>query len=70
MFNFHQRAGKTIPEAVQWIVIRLGTSTGMSVEDVAMYTAVDQRTVKKILTHFRRTGEVISLCVDVDVCRF
>jgi hypothetical protein len=66
---------------VQWIVVRL--SATMSVEDVAMYTDVGQRTVKNILVHFRQTGEVIvrkstrppslhqSLCsYDIDVCHF
>ena len=48
--------GKAIPKPVQWIIVRLGTT--MSVEGIAMYTDVGQRTVKKILSHFRQTGQV------------
>ncbi len=51
-------ACKAIPETVQWIIVRL--SSTMSVEDVAMYTDVGQRTVKKILSHFQQTGGVIA----------
>jgi transposase len=50
--------GKAVPESVQWIIVRLSPS--MSAEEVAMYTDVGVRTVKKILSHFAQTGEVIS----------
>jgi transposase len=50
--------GKAVPEDVQRIVVRL--SGTMSTEDISMYTAVGERTVKKILAHFRETGGVIS----------
>src|ERR1700731_2148372 len=48
--------GKAIPEAVQWIVIRL--STAMSEEDIAMYTDISTRSVRKILAYFKQTGDV------------
>lgn len=49
-------AGKAIPESVQWIIIRL--STIMAVDDIATYTDVGTRSVKRILAHFRQTGDV------------
>jgi transcription initiation factor IIE alpha subunit len=48
--------GKAIPEAVHWIIIRLGTA--MSDDDIAMYTDVSVRSVRRILVYFRRTGQV------------
>ena len=48
--------GKAIPEAVQWIIIRL--STTMKVDEISMYTDVGTRSVKRILAHFRKTGDV------------
>jgi hypothetical protein len=48
--------GKRIPEEVRWIIIRL--STTMTEEEVAMYTDVSVRTVRKILAYFRQTGGV------------
>jgi hypothetical protein len=48
--------GQAVPEVVQWIIVRL--SVTMPVEDIAMYTDVGQRTVKKIISHFRRTGDI------------
>jgi transposase len=48
--------GKAIPEAVQWIIIRL--STVMAADDVAMYTDVGVRSVNRVLRHFKQTGEI------------
>ena len=48
--------GKTIPEVVHWIIIRL--STTMLAEDIAMYTDVSLRSVQRILSYFTRTGGV------------
>jgi hypothetical protein len=48
--------GKAIPEAVHWIIIQLGTA--MSDDDIAMYTDVSVCSVQRILTYFRRTGQV------------
>jgi transposase len=48
--------GKAIPKVVHWIIIRL--STTVSTEDIAMYTDVSLRSVKKILSHFKQTGDV------------
>jgi hypothetical protein len=48
--------GKAIPETVHWIVIRL--STIMSVDDIAMYTDISVCSVKRILGHFRKTGDI------------
>lgn len=70
--------GKAVSEAVQWIIIRL--SAAMTVDEVAMYTDLSTRTIKKILASFRRTGDVNvankarpqlhrSLCdYDIQVC--
>ena len=48
--------GKAIPELVHWIIIRLGTT--MSEDDIAMYTDVSVRSVRRILTYFKHTGQV------------
>ena len=48
--------GKSTSEAVRWIVIRL--STAMTEEDIAMYTDICPRTVRKILSYFKKTGTV------------
>jgi transposase len=48
--------GKAISEAVQWIVIHL--SPVMTPKEIAMYTDVGERSVKRILSYFRQTGEV------------
>ncbi len=48
--------GKRISEEVRWIIIRLGTT--MTEEEVAMYANVSERTVHKILAHFKQTGSV------------
>ena len=73
-------SGKAIPSVVHWIIIRLATN--MNVEDIAMYTDVSTRSVRKILAHFKSTGSVIlpkherarvhrALCnYDVEVCFF
>ena len=70
--------GKSIPEVVHWIIIRL--STAMTAEEIAMYTDVGLRSVKKILSHFKQTGDVNipkrlkpqprqALCdLDIEVC--
>jgi hypothetical protein len=50
--------GKAIPSVVHWIVVRLGTT--MSEEDIAMYTDISIRSVRKILSTFRLTGCVIA----------
>ena len=48
--------GQAIPEAVQWIVIRL--SPIMTNGDIAMYTDLSIRSVERILAYFKQTGEV------------
>ena len=48
--------GKTIPEAVHWIIIRL--SITMKAEDIAMYTDVSLCTVQRILLYFKQNGGV------------
>ena len=50
--------GKAIPSVVHWIVVRL--STTMSEEDIAMYTDISIRSVRKILSTFRLTGSVLA----------
>jgi transposase len=49
-------SGKRVPEAIRWIIIRLGAT--MTEEEVSMYTDIGVRTVRKILAHFKRTGAV------------
>ena len=70
--------GKAIPSVVHWIIIRLSTS--MNEEEIAMYTDVSTRSVRKILTNFKSTGSIVvpdgerlrvhrALCnYDVEVC--
>ena len=48
--------GKAIPDAVRWIIIRL--STTMTGDDISMYTDVSTRSVRKIIAHFKQTGDV------------
>jgi transcription initiation factor IIE alpha subunit len=74
--------GKTIPEDLHWVVIRLGSGTTMTEDEIAMYTDISVRSVRKILAFFRRTGGVDfpqkqiappqlhkSLCdYDIEVC--
>jgi hypothetical protein len=71
-------AGKPIPEEVHWIVIRLSIS--MEPKEISMYTDLGLCSVRKILAHFRKTGDVNvpkrlrpqihrSLCdYDIQVC--
>ena len=47
---------KTTPEVVHWIVIWL--STAMNEEDIAKYTDVSVATVRRILAHFKKTGDI------------
>jgi hypothetical protein len=59
--NHHHHAppmarGKPIPEAMRWVVIRL--STTMTVEEIATYTDLGQRSIARILDNFKKTGEV------------
>jgi hypothetical protein len=49
--------GKTISADVQWIVVRLGAT--MSVVDVSMYADISQRSVRRIIAHFNKTGNII-----------
>lgn len=70
--------GKFIPETTQWIIIRLAST--MSIEDTAMYSDVSPSSIRRILAHFKDTGDVIksrrsqtqrtsALCdVDIQVC--
>jgi len=55
---FSMTRGKTIPEDIHWIVIRLGSGTTMNEDEIAMYTDIGVRSVRKILAFFRRTGGV------------
>ena len=48
--------GQAIPEAVQWIIIRL--SPTMTVDDIAMYTNISTCSIERILAYFKQTGEV------------
>jgi len=48
--------GKTTPEVVHWIIVRL--STAMGEDDIAMYTDVSPATVRSILVFFKTTGGV------------
>jgi transcription initiation factor IIE alpha subunit len=48
--------GKSIPEAIRWVIIRL--STAMTTEEISMYTDVSERSVRKILSYFNQTGDV------------
>jgi len=48
--------GKAVSEEIQWIIVRL--SAIMNPHEIAMYTDIGLRTVQKILSWFRRTGEV------------
>jgi hypothetical protein len=48
--------GQFVPEAVQWIVVRMGAT--MTRQDIAMYTDISVRKVSDILSHFNKTGEV------------
>jgi len=50
--------GKFIPESTQWIVIRLAST--MSIEDTAMYSDVSPSSIRRILAHFKETGDVIT----------
>ena len=61
-FVHHQRSllmgqGKFIDENIQWIVIRLAST--MSIEDTAMYSDVSASSIRRILAHFKETGDVI-----------
>jgi hypothetical protein len=49
--------GKFIPESTQWIVVRLAST--MSIEDTAMYSDLSTRSIRRILAHFKETGDVI-----------
>ena len=49
--------GKFILESTQWIVIRLASM--MSIEDTAMYSDVSPSSIRRILAHFKETGDVI-----------
>ena len=49
--------GKPVSEDIQWVIIRLGADH--SPEDVSMYTNISERKVRAILTHHKKTGEVI-----------
>ena len=48
--------GKAIPESTQWIVIRLATC--MPVDEIAMYTDIGVRSVKRLLAYFNKHGEL------------
>ena len=48
--------GKAVPESIRWIVVRL--STTMTEDEISMYTDIGVRTVRKILAHFKQTGNV------------
>ena len=48
--------GKAVPEAIQWIIIRL--SVKMTSHEIAMYTDIGERKIRDILTHFKNTGTV------------
>jgi hypothetical protein len=50
--------GKFIPETTQWIIIRLAST--MSIEDTAMYSDVSPSSIRRILAHFKETGDVMS----------
>ena len=39
--------GKTIPEDIHWIVVRLGSGTTMTEDEIAMYTDISVRSVRK-----------------------
>jgi hypothetical protein len=49
--------GKFVPESTQWIVIRLAST--MSIEDTAMYSDISPSTIRRILAHFKETGDVV-----------
>jgi hypothetical protein len=49
--------GKFIHESIQWIVIRLAST--MSIDDTAMYSDISPSSIRRILAHFRETGDVI-----------
>ena len=48
--------GKTVSEAVQWIIVHLNTA--MSTEEIAMYTDLSERKVREVIAHFQKTGDV------------
>ena len=50
--------GKTIPEDLHWVVIQLESETTMTEDEIAMYTDISVRSVRKILTFFQCTGSV------------
>ena len=50
--------GKTIPEDIHWIVIRLGSGTTMTEDEIAMYTNISARSIHKILAFFQHAGGV------------
>ena len=50
--------GKFIPDSTQWIIIRLAST--MSIEDTAMYSDVAPSTIRRIIAHFKETGDVIT----------
>ena len=47
--------GKAVPEAIQWIIIRL--SAKMTSHEIAMYTDIGERKIRDILGHFKKTGD-------------
>ena len=49
-------SGKAISEDIQWIIIRL--SAIMDLHEISMYTDIGLHSVQKILSWFKRTGEV------------
>jgi hypothetical protein len=48
--------GQPVSEAVQWIVVRLGTM--MSNEDISACTDLSDRKIRGIIAHFKKTGSV------------
>jgi hypothetical protein len=48
--------GKAVSGEVQWIVVRLSTQLG--VDDIAMYTNLNTRTVRRILAYFKKHGDI------------
>ena len=51
--------GKFITESTQWIILRLASM--MSIEDTAMYTDILPSSIRRILAHFKKMGNVIKL---------
>jgi hypothetical protein len=48
--------GQAVPDAIQWIIIRL--STLMPSHEISGYTDISDRKIRGILAHFKKTGGI------------